>query len=55
MALIYLGLQDADRALELLGRAHERRSGWMVYAHVDPRLDPLRADPRFVALAPQAL
>jgi len=50
VALIYLGLGDADRALDLLGRARERRSGWMVYLHVDPRLDPLRADPRFINL-----
>ena len=39
--LIHLGLNDSGRALELLGRARERRSGWMVYAHVDPRMDPL--------------
>jgi DNA-binding winged helix-turn-helix (wHTH) protein/tetratricopeptide (TPR) repeat protein len=52
MALIHLGLHDHERALELLTRAHERRSGWMVYAHVDPRMDPLRADLRFAELVP---
>jgi hypothetical protein len=52
MALIHLGLRDFGRALDLLERARERRSGWMVYAHVDPRLDPLHHHPRFVELAP---
>ena len=55
VALIHLGLGDADRALDLLGRARDRRSGWMVYLHVDPRLDPLRPDPRFIELVPVRL
>jgi tetratricopeptide (TPR) repeat protein len=52
IALIHLALGDADRALELLLRARDRRSGWLVYAHVDPRLDSLRTIPRFTALLP---
>jgi len=55
VALIHLGLGDADRALDLLGRARDRRSGWMVYLHVDPRVDPLRPDPRFIELVPVRL
>jgi tetratricopeptide (TPR) repeat protein len=55
IALIHLGLGDDARALEFLERARERRSGWMVYAHVDPRMDPLRAHDRFMELLPLRL
>lgn len=51
-ALIHLGLGNHEQALTFLARAHERRSGWMVYAHVDPRLDPLRSHRRFAQLTP---
>src|SRR5207245_3402745 len=50
MALIYAGLSDKDRALESLEKAFQRRSTWMVHIKVDPRLDPLRTDPRFTGL-----
>ena len=49
-ALIELGLGNYERAIDLFERAHTQRSGWMVYAHVDPRLDPVRTHPRFSAL-----
>jgi tetratricopeptide (TPR) repeat protein len=47
-AVIYAGL--GDRALDLLETAYEERSGWMACLKVDPRLAPLRAEPRFIAL-----
>jgi hypothetical protein len=50
MALIYVGLSEKDRALESLEKAYRRRSTWLVHLKVDPRLDPLRADPRFAGL-----
>ena len=50
IALIHAGLGDRDSALTWLERAHERRSPGMVYLAVDPRLDDLRSDPRFVTL-----
>lgn len=50
IALIYVGLAEKDRALESLERAFRRRSPWMVFLKVDPRLDPLRADPRYADL-----
>lgn len=50
-ALVWLALGDRGRALDLLERARSDCSGWMAYLGVDPRLDPLRAEPRFVALS----
>lgn len=50
-AVIRAALGDADAAFDRLHAAVEARSGWIAYLGVDPRLDPLRADPRFQALA----
>ena len=47
IALVHVGLGQRDRALESLDRAYQERSSWMVHLKVDPRLDPLRSDPRF--------
>ncbi len=47
IAEIYLGLEDKEQALTWLERAHEERSAWMIYIHVEPKWDPLRDDPRF--------
>jgi serine/threonine-protein kinase len=46
-ALIHVGLGENDAALEWLDRAYQDRNSWMPYVQVEPRLDPLRADPRF--------
>jgi TolB-like protein/Flp pilus assembly protein TadD len=50
IALVCTGMGWNDQALEYLARAHQERSGWMTYLKVDPRLDPLRHDARFVDL-----
>ena len=50
-ALIYAGLGDKDRAFAELEKAYETRDEFMVYLKIDPRLEPLRADPRFGNLA----
>ena len=50
MAIVHLGLGDADKALDFLDRACEECSSWMAYLDVEPRLDPLRAHPRFADL-----
>ncbi len=50
IALVCTGLGDRDRAIEWLTKAWQDRSTYMVYANVDPLLDPLRSDPRFMAL-----
>ncbi|HXC16665.1 MAG TPA: protein kinase [Holophagaceae bacterium] len=49
-ALIHLGLGDREQALEGLERAVEARCELLVYLGIDPRLDPLRAEPRFHGL-----
>lgn len=49
-AIILTGLGELSRAIDLLEQACEERSGWMTYIGVDPRLDPLRTEPRFISL-----
>jgi serine/threonine-protein kinase len=49
-AVVYLGLDDKERALEWLGKALGDRSLDMIFLKVDPRLDPLRRDPQFASL-----
>ena len=38
---------DLDRAFELLERSRTAISGWVAMVAVDPRLEPLRGDPRY--------
>lgn len=47
VAVVYLGLGDKGQALTWLEKACQERAGGLLYAKVDPRLDPLRSDPRF--------
>jgi TolB-like protein/Tfp pilus assembly protein PilF len=49
-AIIRLGLGEYERALELLARAREERSAFLVFLKVEPMFDALRDDPRFAAL-----
>ncbi|HKQ75001.1 MAG TPA: protein kinase [Blastocatellia bacterium] len=46
-ALIYTGLGDNDRAIELLNQAIDQRAERLVWMKVDPRFDGLRKDARF--------
>jgi DNA-binding winged helix-turn-helix (wHTH) protein/Tfp pilus assembly protein PilF len=50
LAAIYAALGEKSRALDLLEQAYEEKSYWIIYLNVDPALDPLRDDPRFMAL-----
>jgi TolB-like protein/Tfp pilus assembly protein PilF/DNA-binding XRE family transcriptional regulator len=50
IALVCVGLGWKDQALGYLSQAYQERSGWVTYINVDPRLDPLRHDARFVEL-----
>jgi serine/threonine protein kinase/Tfp pilus assembly protein PilF len=51
LAAIYAGLGDKDAAFEQLEKALDERADRMAYLKVDPRLKPLRSDPRFAQLA----
>jgi len=47
MAVIYTGAGDKEKALQWLQKAFEERSSFLIYSRWEPRLDPLRSDPRF--------
>jgi TolB-like protein/Flp pilus assembly protein TadD len=49
-AVIHCGLGEKDEAFAWLSRAHEEHSSEMPFLKVNPRLAPLRPDPRFRAL-----
>jgi TolB-like protein/DNA-binding winged helix-turn-helix (wHTH) protein len=50
VAIAYVGLGDHDRAFEWLEKAYKERDHSMVTLKVEPAYNPLRSDPRFVAL-----
>ena len=49
-AIAYLGMGKNDTAMTWLEKAYADRSNGLVFARVEPELDPLRSNPRFVAL-----
>jgi serine/threonine protein kinase len=49
IAIVYAGLGDRGRSLTWIARGLEDRKGFITFLKVDPRLDPLRSDPRFQA------
>jgi hypothetical protein len=50
LAMGYLKLGHAEHALDLLEDAYRERGGWIVWLGVEPGLDALRENPRFLAL-----
>lgn len=50
LALVHLPLGDLERVFTLLNQAHDERVFLMLLLQTDPRLDPLRSDPRYAAL-----
>ena len=50
LAFFYAQLGDRDRAIALLRSAIEKHTPAVCYVLVDPRIDPLRNDPRFDAI-----
>ncbi len=52
-ATAYVGLGRKEEALTALEKGYADRSMFMVMIKTDPELDPLRSDPRFVALLRQ--
>jgi hypothetical protein len=53
LALIHAGLGEKDKAFELLDKAIAERSTFLIYAKWEPRLDPLRSEPRFKRILKQ--
>jgi eukaryotic-like serine/threonine-protein kinase len=51
VATLLIGLGRVEAALDWAERAHAERRGWLAYLDTNPLLDPLRAHPRFEALA----
>jgi eukaryotic-like serine/threonine-protein kinase len=49
-ALVYMGIGDKTKAFAFLDKAYSDRSEWMMVLNVEPEFDPLRSDPRFLAL-----
>jgi eukaryotic-like serine/threonine-protein kinase len=51
IAVVHAGLGDKEGAMRQLETALEERSAWMVFLNVDPRLDALRGEARFMEIA----
>ncbi|MFN8000697.1 MAG: protein kinase [Acidobacteriota bacterium] len=49
-ALIYIGLEDRDKAFQYLEKAHQQRLPALTYLSVEPLFRSLYDDPRFTAL-----
>jgi TolB-like protein/DNA-binding winged helix-turn-helix (wHTH) protein/Flp pilus assembly protein TadD len=50
LALVHAALGEKDEAFALLKKAIAERSTFLVYTKWEPRLDPLRSDPRFTQI-----
>jgi len=50
LAGIHIGLGEADRAMEYLEKSFEEHSHWLIYLHLDPGMDGLRSNARFLEL-----
>jgi eukaryotic-like serine/threonine-protein kinase len=50
IAIIYVGLDEKDEAFAWLEKAYQERSWWLVWIKMDPIVDSLRSDSRFIDL-----
>ena len=50
LALMHIRLGNRDEALTWLQKAFDARTGGLTFLAVEPRMDPLRTDPRFAEL-----
>jgi TolB-like protein/DNA-binding winged helix-turn-helix (wHTH) protein/Flp pilus assembly protein TadD len=46
-AVFFAAYGDKDRAFQWLDKDQKEHDGWLIFLNVDPRLAPLRSDPRF--------
>jgi TolB-like protein/tetratricopeptide (TPR) repeat protein len=51
LAMVHIGLGNADEAIAELEKAVVDRNGWLIYLNADPMFDPIRSDPRFAKVA----
>ena len=49
-ALVHMGLDELNEALEWLESAYQERDTWIPALRIDPIFDRLRSEPRFIAL-----
>jgi TolB-like protein/DNA-binding winged helix-turn-helix (wHTH) protein/Tfp pilus assembly protein PilF len=50
VAIVYVGLGKNEVAMDWLEKAYDDHSNGLVFLKVEPELDPLRSNPRFLAL-----
>lgn len=50
VAMCYAAVGDHDKAFEWFERSIEEGNEWMVWFGIEPKLDPLRKDPRYLEL-----
>ncbi|MGH9967020.1 MAG: TPR end-of-group domain-containing protein [Pyrinomonadaceae bacterium] len=50
IAAIHAGVGDKDRAFQWLERAYEERDGWLIWLKLDPVMEVLSSDRRFIDL-----
>ena len=47
IAMCYVAVKDYDKAFEWFERAVEAKNEWMIWFGTEPKLDPIRDDPRY--------
>ncbi|MFQ5652850.1 MAG: protein kinase [bacterium] len=47
---LFATIGETERSVESLRKAYEERAGWLPFARVHPALDPVRSDPRYIAI-----
>lgn len=50
LAAVYVALGDKEKAIKLIEKDYRQRSNWLDWLKVDPAMDPLRQEPRFIQL-----
>jgi hypothetical protein len=50
VAIVYLGMGDSGRAMDYLEQAYSAHSQSLCWLKMDRIFDPLRKEPRFIAL-----
>ena len=53
ICLVYIGLGDIENAFTLLQKSYDNHERSLCSLNIDPKLDPLRGDPRFKKLVKQ--